>query len=113
MIKTAALAALATMSLLPLSTALAHADPNWDAIASCESGNNWSIHTGNGYSGGLQFAPGTWLSHGGAEFAPAAHLATREQQITVAERVLATQGIGAWPVCGAGRGTARGTGKHR
>jgi hypothetical protein len=103
MIKTAALAALATMSLLPLSTGTAQASPNWDAIARCESGNNWHINTGNGYQGGLQFAPGTWASHGGLEYAPAANLATREQQIAVAERVLATQGIGAWPVCGAGQ----------
>jgi hypothetical protein len=78
----------------------ANASPNWDAIAACESGGNWRINTGNGYQGGLQFAPGTWLSHGGAEYAPSAHLATREEQIAVAERVLATQGIGAWPVCG-------------
>jgi hypothetical protein len=78
---------------------LAHASPRWDAIAQCESGGNWHINTGNGYSGGLQFSSATWLSNGGGEFAPAAHLATREQQITVAERVLATQGPGAWPVC--------------
>lgn len=73
---------------------------NWDAIAACESGNNWSINTGNGYQGGLQFARSTWLGYGGGEFAPSAHQATREQQITVAERVLQGQGIGAWPVCG-------------
>lgn len=73
---------------------------NWDAIAACESGGNWAINTGNGYYGGLQFAPGTWSGHGGGEFASSAHLATREQQIQVAERVLRTQGIGAWPTCG-------------
>ena len=73
---------------------------DWDAVAACESGNNWSINTGNGYHGGLQFAPGTWLGHGGGEFAPSAEQATREQQILVAERVLRTKGIGAWPVCG-------------
>lgn len=66
----------------------------------CESSGNWSINTGNGYHGGLQFAPSTWTGHGGGEFAPSADQATREQQIIVAERVLATQGIGAWPVCG-------------
>ena len=71
----------------------------WDAIAQCESGGDWSINTGNGYSGGLQFAQGTWLGHGGGEFAPQAHLATREQQIAVAERVQASQGWGAWPAC--------------
>ena len=75
---------------------------NWDAIAACESGGNWSINTGNGYSGGLQFHPATWNGHGGQQYAPYAHQATREQQIAVAERVLATQGIGAWPTCGRG-----------
>jgi hypothetical protein len=73
---------------------------NWDAIAACESGGNWSINTGNGYSGGLQFHPATWNGHGGQQYAPYAYQATREQQIAVAERVLVTQGIGAWPTCG-------------
>ena len=58
------------------------------------------INTGNGYHGGVQFSGSTWASHGGGEYAPSAQLATREQQIAVAERVLATQGRGAWPVCG-------------
>lgn len=73
---------------------------NWDAIAACESGGNWSINTGNGYQGGIQFSPSTWLGHGGGEFASGAHLATKDQQIQIAERVLNTQGIGAWPTCG-------------
>lgn len=73
---------------------------NWDAIALCESSGNWSINTGNGFYGGLQFAQSTWEEFGGLQYAPRADLATREQQITVAERVLAVQGIGAWPVCG-------------
>ena len=82
----------------------AHAatDAEWDRVASCESSGNWTINTGNGYHGGLQFAPSTWTGHGGGEFAPAANLATREEQIAVAERVLANQGKGAWPVCGRG-----------
>ena len=58
---------------------------NWDAIAKCESGNNWSINTGNGYYGGLQFDIGTWLSNGGGAYAPRADLATKDQQIAVAE----------------------------
>ncbi len=70
---------------------------NWDAIARCESGGNWSISTGNGYSGGLQFSPGTWRANGGS--GSAAH-ASREEQIRVAENVMRTQGIRAWPVCG-------------
>lgn len=84
--------------------AQAHAatDAEWDAVARCESSGNWAINTGNGYHGGLQFAPGTWSGHGGGEFAPVANLATREEQIAIAEKVLATQGKGAWPVCGRG-----------
>ncbi len=80
--------------------AAAATDGEWDQVARCESGGNWAINTGNGYHGGVQFSAGTWASHGGGEFAPSAELATREQQIAVAERVLATQGRGAWPVCG-------------
>ena len=80
--------------------ATAATDGEWDQVARCESGGNWGINTGNGYYGGVQFAAGTWASHGGGEYAPSAQLATREQQIAVAERVLATQGRGAWPVCG-------------
>ncbi|SPM41744.1 Uncharacterized conserved protein YabE, contains G5 and tandem DUF348 domains, partial [Mycobacterium numidiamassiliense] len=70
---------------------------NWDAIAQCESGGNWGISTGNGFSGGLQFTSSTWHSNGGAG-SPAG--ASREEQIRVAENVLHSQGIGAWPVCG-------------
>jgi hypothetical protein len=82
--------------------AAAATDGEWDRVASCESGGNWAINTGNGYHGGLQFTQGTWASHGGGQYAPSAQLATREQQIAVAERVLASQGRGAWPVCGHG-----------
>ena len=74
---------------------------NWSAIAACESGGNWSISTGNGFYGGLQFTEGTWLANGGGQYAPSANLATPAEQIAVAERALASQGIGAWPVCGA------------
>jgi hypothetical protein len=70
---------------------------NWDAIAGCESGGNWAISTGNGYSGGLQFTPSTWRSNGGSG---SPNGASREEQIRVAENVLHSQGIGAWPVCG-------------
>jgi murein DD-endopeptidase MepM/ murein hydrolase activator NlpD len=71
----------------------------WDLVASCESNNQWQENTGNGFSGGLQFEPGTWRAFGGELFAPSAHMATREQQIAVAEHVLATQGWLAWPAC--------------
>jgi resuscitation-promoting factor RpfE len=83
---------------LALSTATAHADSvNWDAIAACESGGNWATSTGNGYYGGLQFSIGTWRANGGSG-SPAG--ASREEQIRVAENVLASQGLGAWPACG-------------
>lgn len=82
-------------------TAAAAPDSDWDRLAQCESGGNWATNTGNGYHGGLQFSPETWAAHGGQEFAPTADQATREQQIAVAERVLASQGWGAWPACSA------------
>jgi uncharacterized protein YabE (DUF348 family) len=70
---------------------------NWDAIAACESGGNWSINTGNGYYGGLQFSQGTWEARGGTRYASRADLATREQQIAVADGM----SLSNWPVCGA------------
>jgi hypothetical protein len=82
--------------------AVAATDGEWDTVAGCESGGNWAINTGNGYQGGLQFSPSTWAGHGGTEYAPAANLATKNEQIAIAERVLAGQGRGAWPVCGHG-----------
>jgi hypothetical protein len=92
----------ATLAFAGGGTAGAATDAEWDQVAACESGNNWAINTGNGYQGGLQFSPSTWTGHGGGEFAPSADQATREQQIVVAERVLASQGPGAWPTCGTG-----------
>src|SRR5882757_10745037 len=86
--------------------AAAAPDGEWDRVASCESGGNWGINTGNGYHGGLQFSQGTWAAHGGGEYASSANQATRDQQIAVAERVLASQGRGAWPVCGRGLSAA-------
>jgi hypothetical protein len=71
----------------------------WDSLAWCEASGNWATNTGNGYSGGLQFLHSTWVSYGGQEFAPRAHEATREQQIAVAERILADVGWRAWPAC--------------
>ena len=73
---------------------------NWDAIAACESGGNWGTSTGNGFSGGLQFSQGTWDAYGGGQYSSTAAGASRSEQIAVAQRVLAGQGIGAWPVCG-------------
>ena len=99
-------AVLGSGSLALAGHAGAATDGEWDRVAGCESGGNWAINTGNGYQGGLQFSPGTWSGHGGGEYAPAAHLATKEEQIAVAERVLATQGRGAWPTCGRGLSSA-------
>lgn len=70
---------------------------NWDAIAQCESGGNW--HIDSTYDGGLQFHPDTWLAYGGGKYARYAWQASREQQIAIAEKVLAGQGPGAWPNC--------------
>ena len=85
-------------------SATAAPDSDWDRLAQCESGGNWSINTGNGYQGGLQFSPSTWAAYGGTQFAPTANLATREQQIAIAEKTLAGQGWGAWPACTARMG---------
>jgi len=84
-------------------TASAATGAQWDAVAQCESGGNYAINTGNGFSGGFQFTPSTWSAFGG-QGAP--QNATRDQQIQVAERVLAGQGKGAWPVCGKNLGAA-------
>ncbi|QVI24793.1 transglycosylase family protein [Nocardia tengchongensis] len=71
----------------------------WDALAGCESNGNWAINTGNGYYGGIQFDQGTWERQGGTRYAPRADLATREEQIAIAEVTRARQGWGAWPAC--------------
>jgi hypothetical protein len=84
---------------------IAEAEPNWDAMAQCESGGNWSANTGNGFYGGLQFTPGTWAANGGSG-SPSS--ASRAEQIRVARNVMQTQGIGAWPVCGGPAGQASG-----
>ncbi|WP_045824151.1 transglycosylase family protein [Williamsia herbipolensis] len=90
--------------LMGVGNASAATDAEWNQVAQCESGGNWGINTGNGYQGGLQFSQSTWAGHGGTQYAPTANEATKEQQIAVAERVLAGQGKGAWPVCGTGLG---------
>lgn len=94
---TAGVMAFAAATLVP-TAANAADDATWDALAACESGGNWSIDTGNGYYGGLQFSMSTWQANGGSGN-PAA--ASRAEQIRVAENVLASQGWGAWPTCSA------------
>jgi uncharacterized protein YabE (DUF348 family) len=71
----------------------------WDSLAKCEAGGNWAINTGNGFYGGVQFDQNTWERNGGLRYAARADLATREEQIAIAEVTRARQGWGAWPVC--------------
>ncbi|MEY9812524.1 transglycosylase family protein [Streptomyces albogriseolus] len=92
--------------LMASGTASAATASEWDAVAQCESGGNWSINTGNGYYGGLQFSASTWAAYGGTQYAATADQATKAQQIEIAEKVLAGQGKGAWPVCGTGLSNA-------
>ncbi|MGI5365916.1 transglycosylase family protein [Streptomyces iakyrus] len=83
----------------------------WNKVAACESTNNWSINSGNGFYGGLQFTQSTWEAYGGRAYAARADLASKDQQIAVAEKVLDGQGPGAWPVCSKRAGLTRGGGE--
>ncbi|MGW3292091.1 transglycosylase family protein [Streptomyces sp. NPDC001002] len=94
--------------LIGAGTAHAADVSTWNKVAACESSGNWSINTGNGYYGGLQFTRSTWEAYGGTKYAPRADLATKDQQIAVAEKVLDGQGPGAWPVCSVRAGLTRG-----
>ncbi|WP_030871661.1 transglycosylase family protein [Streptomyces sp. NRRL S-37] len=96
------------LPLLGAGSAQAADVETWDKVAACESTNDWDINTGNGYYGGLQFTRSTWEAYGGTRYAPRADLATKEQQIAVAEKVLDGQGPGAWPVCSVRAGLTRG-----
>ena len=91
--------ALAAVSIGLASPAQAASGQTWDRLAMCESGGNWGINTGNGYHGGLQFSASTWRAFGGTQYAARADLASRAEQIAIAERTLAGQGWGAWPAC--------------
>ncbi|MGW5235347.1 transglycosylase family protein [Streptomyces nodosus] len=99
----------AGMALPLIGVGVAHAADagTWNKVAACESSGNWSINTGNGYYGGLQFTQSTWQAYGGTAYAGRADLATRSQQIAVAEKVLGGQGPGAWPVCSPRAGLTR------
>ncbi|MFI8291741.1 transglycosylase family protein [Streptomyces sp. NPDC085614] len=96
--------------LMTAGSASAATASEWDAVAQCESGGNWSINTGNGFYGGLQFSASTWAAYGGTAYAASADQASKSQQIAVAEKVLAGQGKGAWPSCGVGLSGAAYTG---
>ncbi|MEU2631886.1 transglycosylase family protein [Kitasatospora sp. NPDC007106] len=104
----AAVAALPVAGLVSAPSASAASASTWDAVARCESGGNWSINTGNGFYGGLQFTASTWRAYGGTAYASQANQASKAQQIAVAEKVLASQGPGAWPVCSRKAGLTRG-----
>jgi LysM repeat protein len=97
LLRLAVVGAVATGAPLALAgTASAAPESAWDKLAQCESGGNWSINSGNGYYGGIQFNPRTWRAFGGTGMP---HQASKAQQIAVAERTLAAQGWGAWPAC--------------
>ena len=93
-----------------LSASAQGAGSVWDTVAACESGGNWAINTGNGFSGGLQFSSSTWNAYGGTGYASRADLASKAAQIATAQRVLAAQGPGAWPTCGQRAGLTRANG---
>jgi murein DD-endopeptidase MepM/ murein hydrolase activator NlpD len=95
------------LPLVAATGAHAAAPGVWDKVAKCESSGNWQINTGNGYYGGLQFTAATWKAYGGGAFASRADLATKGEQIAVAEKVLAAQGPRAWPVCSVRAGLTR------
>lgn len=86
--------------LLAATGASAASGTTWDKVAECESGGSWSANTGNGYYGGLQLSQKNWEKYGGLDYAPSADQASRSQQIAIAEKVLADQGVGVWPTCG-------------
>ncbi|MEV6067628.1 transglycosylase family protein [Nocardia sp. NPDC052001] len=98
LVATAATGILAAVPFAMSTGTASAASGNWDAVAQCESSGNWAANTGNGFYGGLQFTQSTWNAYGGAGNAANA---SREEQIRVAENVLAGQGAGAWPHCGA------------
>ncbi|MCX5380205.1 transglycosylase family protein [Streptomyces sp. NBC_00091] len=95
------------LPLIGAGDAQAASVDTWNKVAACESTNNWQINTGNGYYGGLQFSQSTWREFGGTAFAARADLATKAQQIAVAEKVLKGQGPRAWPACGPQAGLSR------
>ncbi|MEU2132051.1 peptidoglycan DD-metalloendopeptidase family protein [Streptomyces sp. NPDC018352] len=87
------------LPLIAAASAGAASTDVWEKVAACESTGDWHINSGNGYFGGLQFTRSTWAAYGGTVYAPRADLATRDEQISIAEKVLDAQGPGAWPGC--------------
>ncbi|MCM2580332.1 transglycosylase family protein [Streptomyces meridianus] len=105
---TLVIASSAGVALVGASGAQAASVDTWDKVAECESSGNWKANTGNGFFGGLQFTESTWNAFGGTKYAPRADQATKDQQIAIAEEVLAVQGPGAWPVCSGKAGLTKG-----
>ena len=105
-----AVAGFATVGAGIATSSSAQASTVWDRLANCESSGNWSINTGNGFYGGLQFSYTTWNAFGGQRYAPRADLASKSAQIAVAQRVLQAQGPGAWPHCSVVAGLTRANG---
>ncbi len=105
---TAVAGAAVAIPLVTATSAGAATVTQWDAVAQCESGGDWHINTGNGYYGGLQFSQSSWAAAGGLQYASRADLATKDQQIAVAEKLLALQGPGAWSCASAGGLTSGG-----
>ncbi|MEO3767342.1 transglycosylase family protein [Streptomyces sp. B8F3] len=97
------------LPVLGAQNAVAAPIDTWERVAACESGGDWATNTGNGYFGGVQFSQTSWAAAGGRSYAPRADLATKQQQIAVAERLLSMQGPGAWPNCGPRAGLAAGS----
>jgi hypothetical protein len=95
----AAAGAVIAAPIVVASPAQAASSSTWSRLAQCESGGRWSINTGNGYYGGLQFSRSTWKAFGGTRYASTANRASRSEQIIIAEKVLDAQGWGAWPSC--------------
>ncbi|MEU9621057.1 transglycosylase family protein [Streptomyces sp. NPDC048155] len=100
------------LPLIAAASAGAASADVWEKVAACESTGNWHINSGNGYFGGLQFTRSTWAAYGGTVYAPRADLATRDEQIAVAEKVLEGQGPGAWPGCSTRAGLTSGGDAH-
>ncbi|MFJ7198670.1 MULTISPECIES: transglycosylase family protein [unclassified Streptomyces] len=96
------------LPLIAAASAGAASTDVWEKVAACESTGNWHINNGNGYFGGLQFSRSTWSAYGGTVYAPRADLATKDEQIAIAEKVLDAQGPGAWPSCSTRAGLTRG-----
>ncbi|KJS57969.1 transglycosylase [Streptomyces rubellomurinus] len=102
-----ALTALPVAGLVTATSASAAPATVWDKVADCEATGNWAINSGNGFYGGLQFTSSTWAAFGGTAYAAQANQATKDQQISIGEKVLAAQGPGAWPVCSVKAGLSK------